>query len=210
MTSSKPPVRFISFEGPDGGGKSTQIKLLSARLRRVGWTVVETAEPGGTAIGQQIRKVLLDGRNKELSPVTELLLYFASRAQNVDQCIRPALERGALVIADRYTDSTLVYQGWGRELGEDVVRSLHRIACRSIEPQLTICLDVDLEVGATRMGARAEADRLEQQSRDFHERVRAGYRKLAEEEPERIKVVDASGSVDEVATEVWRIVEAAL
>lgn len=204
------PVRFISFEGPDGGGKSTQIKLLTARLRQGGWTVVETAEPGGTAIGKQIREVLLDGRNHELSPVTELLLYFASRAQNVDQRIRPALEQGAVVIADRYTDSTLVYQGWGRELGEDVVRQLHAVACRGVEPQLTICLDVDLEVGAKRQGARAAADRLEQQSREFHQRVRDGYLRLAVQEPERIKVVDASRTVEEVAAEVWAIVEAAL
>ena len=171
---------------------------------------MQTAEPGGTAIGQQIRNVLLDGRNQELSPVTELLLYFASRAQNVDQCIRPALEQGAVVIADRYTDSTLVYQGWARGLGEDVVRELHAIACRGVEPQLTICLDVDLEVGAARLGARAAADRLEQQSREFHERVRDGYLRLAIAEPERVKVVDASRSVDEVAGDIWRIVEAAL
>ncbi|MBY0375881.1 MAG: dTMP kinase [Bryobacteraceae bacterium] len=204
------PVRFISFEGPDGGGKSTQIKLLIERLRSLGWTIVETAEPGGTAIGQQIRQVLLDGRNQELSPVTELLLYFASRAQNVDERIRPALEQGALVIADRYTDSTLVYQGWGRGLGEDVVRQLHAIACRGVEPQLTICLDVDLDVSAKRRGARAEADRLEQQSREFHQRVRDGYLRLAIAEPERIKVIDASRPIEEVAADVWRVVEAAL
>ena len=115
-----------------------------------------------------------------------------------------------MVIADRYTDSTLVYQGWARGLGEDVVRELHAIACRGVEPQLTICLDVDLEVGAARLGARAAADRLEQQSREFHERVRDGYLRLAIAEPERVKVVDASRSVDEVAGDIWRIVEAAL
>ena len=128
---------FITFEGMDGSGKTTQLRRLAARLRGRGRTVVETAEPGGTPIGVQIRRVLLDSANRELCPNAELLLYFASRAQNVDQCILPALERGEIVLADRFTDSSLVYQGYGRGLGSENVLALDRIACRGLKPDLT-------------------------------------------------------------------------
>src|SRR5438445_13827043 len=136
--------RFITFEGTDGCGKSTQMKILAARLRAEGSEVLETAEPGGTPIGRKIRSILLDSANQELSPTAELLLYFAGRAQNVDEWILPALDRGAIVLSDRFTDSTLAYQGAARGLGRDVVMTIHKIACRGLLPDITIYLDIDL------------------------------------------------------------------
>src|SRR5690242_13517141 len=136
---------FISFEGSDGSGKSTQLKLLAERLRSQGHTVVENVEPGGTPIGQQIRKILLDRANDEMRPMTELLLMFASRAQAVEQRILPALRRGEIVLSDRFTDSSLAYQGEARGLGFDVVRALHELALGAIQPDLTICVEIDLD-----------------------------------------------------------------
>jgi dTMP kinase len=210
---TEPRGLFLSFEGTDGSGKTTQIRRLAARLTAEGYDVVETAEPGGTDIGKQIRRILLDPANANLDPVAELLLYFASRAQNVAECIRPALEEGRIVIADRYTDSTLVYQGWGRGLGEDVVRTLHTIACRGVEPALTIYLDVDLETSLQRARTRNEGPmasgetRMDEQSIEFHRRVRDGYLKLAASEPGRIAVIDARPGADEVEAAIWRTVE---
>src|SRR6202043_403631 len=145
---------FITFEGMDGSGKTTQMHRLAAHLRRLGRTVLETAEPGGTPIGTKIRRILLDSANQELCPAAELLLYFASRAQNVDQWILPALGRGEVVLSDRFTDSSLVYQGTGRNLGVDAVRALERIACRGLKPHLTLLVDVDAEASLTRARAR--------------------------------------------------------
>jgi dTMP kinase len=204
---------FLSFEGTDGSGKSTQIRRLAARLTAEGYDVVQTAEPGGTDIGRQIRRILLDPVNANLDPVAELLLYFASRAQNVTERIRPALEQGRIVIADRYTDSTLVYQGWGRGLGEDIVRTLHEIACRGVEPALTIYLDIDLETSLQRARARNEGPqasgetRMDDQSIEFHKRVREGYLKLAASEAGRIAVIDARPGADAVEAAVWKAVE---
>ena len=138
---------FITFEGMDGSGKTTQMHRLAARLRGAGRTVLETTEPGGPPIAQQIRRILLDAANQELSPTSEVLLYFASRAQNVDEWILPALGRGEIVLADRFTDSSLVYQGCGRGLGAETVMTLDRIACRGLKPELTVLVDVDPEFG---------------------------------------------------------------
>ncbi|HBY64610.1 MAG TPA: dTMP kinase, partial [Solibacterales bacterium] len=149
MTDRGPGV-FITFEGTDGCGKSTQLRLFVERLRAGGRAVAETAEPGGTPIGRQIRRVLLDGRNQELSPTAELLLYFAARAQNVDEVVEAALERGEIVVCDRWTDSTLVYQGAGRGLGAEVVEQLDAVACRGLRPDLTICLEIDLATSLER------------------------------------------------------------
>src|ERR1051326_3189217 len=134
---------FITFEGPEGSGKSTQLNLLAGRLRDARLDPLETQEPGGTAIGTQIRRVLLDPNNRDLCPTAELLLMFASRAQNVDQCILPALSAGRIVLSDRFTDSTLVYQGVGRGLGAELVYELDRIACRGLVPDLTVVIDID-------------------------------------------------------------------
>ncbi len=139
------PGIFITFEGIDGSGKTTQLRILAERLRQAGHDVIETVEPGGTAIGREIRAILLDGRNTHLTPRAELLLYFASRAQNVAEVIRPALAAGKIVLCDRFTDSTLVYQGCGRGLGANVVLALHQIACEGLQPDLTVFVDIDLD-----------------------------------------------------------------
>ena len=151
---------FITFEGNDGSGKSTQLRLLQDRLMREGYPVTVTAEPGGTPIGIRIRRILLDSANEELRPVTELLLMFASRAQNVEQVIQPALASGRIVLCDRFTDSTLVYQGAGRGLPESTVLDLHRIACGGLWPDLTLLLDIDMETSLSRARARNQSRRL--------------------------------------------------
>jgi len=191
--------RFITFEGPEGSGKSTQLHLLAGRLRKAGQDVLETQEPGGTPIGVQIRQVLLDAKNREMCPTTELLLMFASRAQNVDQLILPALAAGHTVLCDRFTDSTLVYQGVGRGLGADVVYELDRIACRGLIPDLTLVIDIDAETGL----ARARQTRMEEQGVAFHRRVREAYRQLAADEPKRIRLIDGSQTREAVAEQVW-------
>jgi dTMP kinase len=145
---------FVTFEGMDGSGKTTQMRRLAGRLRAMGRTVLETAEPGGTPIGAKIRRILLDGANQELCPTAELLLYFASRAQNVDEWILPALGRGEVVLADRFTDSSLVYQGYGRGLGAENVMALDRIACRGLKPHLTLLVDIDAETSLARSLSR--------------------------------------------------------
>ena len=157
MTSERRPGLFLSFEGMDGSGKTTQMRLLIDRLRREGFDVLETAEPGGTEIGRQIRRILLDRANQALSARAELLLYFACRAQNVEEWIRPALAAGRVVVSDRYTDSTLAYQGAGRGLPEEMIRELHTFACGPTEPDATIYLDIDRETGLARARARNAA-----------------------------------------------------
>ena len=198
---------FITFEGPEGSGKSTQLRRLAARLRAEGRTVLETAEPGGTAIGMQIRRVLLDAKNHELRPTTELLLMFAARAQNVDELILPALSRGEIVLCDRFTDSSLVYQGAARGLGAEVVYEVDRIACRGLVPDLTIVVDIATELGLQRARARNRntqdvETRLDEQAIDFHRKVRDAYLQLAVDEPGRVKLVDGSGSEEKVEIDV--------
>jgi dTMP kinase len=202
---------FITFEGPEGSGKSTQLRRLAARLRSEGRTVLETAEPGGTAIGIQIRRVLLDAKNHELRPTTELLLMFAARAQNVDELILPALSRGEIVLCDRFTDSSLVYQGAARGLGAEVVYEVDRIACRGLVPDLTIVVDIATELGLERARARNEntqdvETRLDEQAIEFHRKVRDAYLQLASDEPGRVKLIDGAGSEEKVAKEVWSTV----
>jgi dTMP kinase len=212
MTNAGRRGVFITFEGPEGSGKSTQLRMLAARLREAGRDVVETQEPGGTPIGSQIRRVLLDARNRELCPTAELLLMFASRAQNVDQVILPALAAARIVLSDRFTDSTLVYQGIARGLGAEVVYDVDRIACRGLVPNLTLVIDIDTETGLVRAHRRnAEAQdvetRMEEQDVSFHRRVREAYRQLASDEPRRVRLVDGARTPAEVAAEVWAAVE---
>jgi dTMP kinase len=204
---------FITFEGMDGSGKTTQMHRLAARLRSLGRSVLETAEPGGPPIAAKIRRILLDSANQELSPATEILLYFASRAQNVDEWILPALSRGEIVLSDRFTDSSLVYQGTGRNLGADAVYALDRIACRGLKPHLTILVDVDAEASLARARARNAAaphceTRLDDESIEFHKRVWEAYHALAAAEPERVKVVDGRADLDTIEGAVWDIVSA--
>lgn len=203
---------FLTFEGPEGSGKSTQLRLLVHRLRTAGRDVLDTAEPGGTPIGVQIRRVLLDAKNQDLSPTAELLLMFAARAQNVDQWILPALAEGRIVVCDRFTDSTLVYQGAARGLGADMVYDIDRIACRGLVPDLTLLIDVDTETGLGRARRRNQRTqevetRIDEQCLEFHTKVHAAYRRLAEEEPNRIKLIDGNRTEAEVAADVWAIVE---
>lgn len=210
---TSPRGSFLSFEGTEGSGKSTQMRLLVERLQKLGLRVVTNQEPGGTAIGKQIRRILLDPENHDLSARTELLLMFASRAQAAAEVIRPALQSGAVVISDRFTDSTLAYQGEARGLGFDIVREAHRLAVGPLMPDLTLCLNADVAQALARARNRNEAhdgpdeSRLDQQSLDFHLRVQNGYHKIAREEPARFRLIDASGSVPQVSERVWEAVE---
>jgi dTMP kinase len=202
---------FITFEGPDGSGKSTQCARLAARLRAAQQEVVENVEPGGTPIGQQIRKILLDPANHEISPTAEMLLMFAARAQNVDQVILPALRAGKIVVSDRFTDSTLAYQGGARGLGSEIVLDADRIACRGLVPNLTFLIDIDVETGLARAKARNKRvqhgeTRLDDQEVEFHRKVRKAYLQIAGDEPNRVRVVDGNRAPDEVSAEVWSIV----
>jgi dTMP kinase len=196
--------RFISFEGIDGAGKSTQIRLLAERLRSAGHAVTESIEPGGTRLGREIRRLLLDPSSAGMAPAAELLLYFAARAQNVVETIRPALDRGDIVLSDRFTDSTMAYQGFARGLGTEPVRELHRIACGGVEPCLTLFLDIDLETSASRI---ERPDRMESESIEFRRRVREGYLRLIEVAPLRFVRLDGSPDPLTVAAAVWQAVE---
>ena len=200
---------FLTFEGPDGSGKSTQARLLAERLRRDGYPVLETVEPGGTHIGQQIRRILLDPANRELRPIPELLLMFAARAQNVEQAVLPALAEGKIVLSDRFTDSSIAYQGAGRGLGWDTVLKVDSIACHGLAPDLTLCIDIDTETGLARAHSRnrQNADqseaRIDQQAVEFHHKVRAAYHELARQAPERFRLIDGHASPEEIAEKVW-------
>jgi len=202
---------FITFEGPDGSGKTTQARLLAAYLRERGYPVTLSREPGGTEIGDQIRAVLHDPRNSAMDARTEILLYSASRAQHVAQCIRPALDRGEIVISDRFADSTLAYQGYGRGLDLEVLRMITAFATGGLQPDLTLYLDITPGEGLQRRRlARDEWNRLDAEALEFHQRVRAGYLELASLEPERWAVIEAARSVKEVQAEVRRLVETRL
>jgi dTMP kinase len=205
--------RFITFEGIDGSGKTTQMRILAERLRRQGREVFEAVEPGGTPVGAQIRRILLDSANQNLRPTAELLLYFASRAQNVEQCILPALSEGKIVLCDRFTDSTLAYQGYARGLGEETVLTLDRIASHGLSPDLTLLVDVDLETGLARAqmrnaGAAGSETRMDDQSIEFHRKVRAAYLELAKKHAVRFRLIDGSGTPESVAERVWESVAA--
>ena len=189
---------FIPFEGGDGTGKTTQIARLAEHLRAEGAEVVTTREPGGTELGREIRQALLHG--EDLSPRTEALLYSADRAHHVATVIRPALDRGATVITDRFVDSSVAYQGSARELGIDEIRSLNDWAVGGLVPDLTFLLDLDPAVGAARL--TREKDRLESAGDDFHRQVRQTFLEMAEAEPDRFVVIDASRSIDEIAADV--------
>jgi dTMP kinase len=201
---------FITFEGTEGSGKSTQMRLLVERLRAEAYVVVENQEPGGTAIGREIRRVLLNPQNDEMSPITELLLMFASRAQAASEIIEPALARRLVVVSDRFTDSSLAYQGEARALGFEKVLEAHDLALGSLFPDLTLCIDLDLEAGLARARSRnlrqaasSAEDRLDLQSLEFHQRVRRGYARIAEMEPERFRMIDGEGDQAQVAARVW-------
>jgi dTMP kinase len=210
MSTTERRGRFITFEGTDGSGKTTQLKILAGRLRAAGNKVVETVEPGGTRIGRQVRRILLDPANRELCPAAEMLLYFAARAQNFEQIILPAWERGAIVLSDRFTDSTLAYQGGGRGIDRGTVMTLHDIACHGLQPDLTVFIDIDLETSRWRASERNKSgrhrDRIDEEAAEFHERVRSAYLQLAAEHPRRIVRIEGAGSRSEIADRIWKVV----
>ena len=203
---------FITFEGMDGSGKTTQVRLLAERLREQGRETLETAAPGGTRIGIQVRRILLDSENQELCPAAELLLYFACRAQNVHEWIAPALAEGKVVLSDRFTDSSLVYQGCGRGLGAETVMAIDRIACRGLAPDLTLLIDIDAETSLARAHARNASEshaetRMDEQSIEFHRQVYEAYHALAAREARRFRIVDGRADRASMAREIWNIVE---
>ena len=199
---------FIAFEGPDGSGKSTQSKLLAEYLQGLGQNVLLTREPGGTAIGEQIRHVLHDLRNKAMQPRAEILLYSAARAQLVGEKIKPHLAAGGIVLSDRYADSTMAYQGYGRGLDLERLRLITAFATDHLKPDLTLLFDIEAEAGLRRRQAGgAEWNRMDDLTLAFHQRVRQGYLELARAEPERWVVLDAAQDVETLQTEVRRVVE---
>jgi dTMP kinase len=210
--------KFITFEGLDGTGKSTQMGRLSNALRAAGHPVVETREPGGTATGEKIRKVLLDSGTSGLSPLAEMALMFASRAQHIAEVIEPALAGGTIVLCDRFTDSTEAYQGSGRKLGSEAVRQLHKILCCNLQPDLTLLLDSNPHQSVSRARRRNrqaskaasrshDENRFEQETRAFFARVREGYHAIAKREPGRVAVIDARGTPGQTHQRIMETVQ---
>lgn len=198
---------FVSMEGPDGAGKSTQIELLRAYLTARGYDVIITREPGGTVISEAIRQIILNKEYTEMSPNTELLLYAAARAQLVQEVIRPALDAGKAVICDRFLESSVVYQGIARGLGVEKVYEVNDYALEGLRPQLTILLDLSAEEGLRRKKNQAELDRMEAEGLQFHQKVVEGYRLLADREKDRIMKISASLPVDEIHAKIVSAIE---
>lgn len=200
---------FLSFEGVDGAGKSTQLELLLEYLKGKRIDFIFTREPGGTPLGEQIREILLDPKNAGMSIITEALLFAAIRTEHVNRVIRPALEAGKVVICDRFVDSSLVYQGLAGGLPLDFIQQINEMATGALKPHRTIVLDIDPNLALQRKSPGME-DRIEQKSLRYHQLVREGYQELAKAEPRRIKIVDASGSVDEVQRQIRTLVDEVL
>jgi dTMP kinase len=196
---------FISIEGPDGSGKSTQLKNIIKYFQDKEVRLVFTREPGGTKIGEKIRSIILDRDNMEMTDMTEALLYAAARAQHVEEKIRPSLLEGKTVLCDRYVDSSIAYQGYGRNLGESV-SLINDYAISGIKPDVTIFLALEPEVGRNRI-KHDDKDRLEIEKADFHQRVYDGYMRLAEEEPDRYQIVDASKDIESVKNDIFRVLD---
>lgn len=195
--------RFLTFEGIDGCGKTTQLRLLARALRRRRLPVLVTREPGGTKLGERIRSLLLRRRSAGMDPRTEVLLMFASRAQNVAEVIRPALGRGLIVLCDRFTDASLAYQGYGRGVDRGFIRRLHRFACQGVNPDMTFVLDIHPGTSVRRArrrntAARRDEGRFELETRAFYDRVRRGYYALARQEPRRVKVIPGEDSIEAI------------
>lgn len=211
-------VGFVTFEGGDGSGKTTQIKALESYLSSCGQPCVVTREPGGTELGTMLRQVLLEAGGAPIAPSSELFLYLADRAQHVSQVIRPALAAGKIVLCDRFTDSTLAYQGYGRGLDLNLLRQFNGVADAGTRPDLTLLFDCPVAVGLGRTASRQAQspsgapleDRFEREQLAFHEKVRAGFLDLARQEPHRFRVIDAAQSAADVSLEIFRIVDEAL
>lgn len=198
---------FITLEGADGCGKTTQLKLLKEYLTSRGYEIVVTREPGGKGLGEKLREILLN-YDGEVSDRCEAFLYLADRAQNIDTIIKPAINSGKIVLCDRHTDSSVAYQGYGREQNIDNINMLNELAVNGVHPDLTIVFDIDTETSMARVGA--EKDRLESAGIEFHKRVRNGYLEIAKKNSQRIKVVDASQTIEDVQRDVIKIVEEVL
>lgn len=203
--------RFITFEGIEGSGKTTQIQMLSNRFEEEGIDHVLTREPGGTPIGDQVRKLVLNPANTDITPACELLLYAAARAQHLERVIRPALQEGRLVLCDRYLDATMAYQGYGRGLPLDLIVQLHDLEMLALKADVTVLFDLDARAALERArareaGGRDDETRFEQEDLAFHERVRSGYLNLARHEGERFTVIDARGTPAQVHERVHRAV----
>ncbi len=194
---------FITFEGGDGCGKTTQIKLLDEYLRNKGYKTLLTREPGSKGLGVKLREILLN-YDGEVSPTCESFLFLADRAQHVDCIIKPALKEGVVVLCDRHTDSTVAYQGYGRGLDLEQIHKLNKIATSGLKPDLTIVLDVDVETSQKRVGA--EKDRMESAGIEFFQKVRKGFLEIAKQEPERVKVVDSTQSIEEIHKQILELV----
>jgi dTMP kinase len=216
FSGALPMSCFITFEGIEGCGKTTQMKLISRRLTEKGLQVIMTREPGGCAIADKIRSILLDADNRGMVPMAELFLYAAARAQHVSEIIGPALDAGKIVFCDRFTDATLAYQGYGRQLERSLIAELNSLAAGRIRPDFTVLIDCPAETGLKRAISRIEAsagareERFEQESIQFHQRVREGYLKIAKEEPDRFIVINGDRSVGDVETSIAESVLARL
>ena len=197
---------FIVFEGSEGAGKSVQVELLASRLREEGYSVIATREPGGTRIGEQIRAITHNPENVDLDSVAESYLMAASRAQHVRELIEPGLVAGNVVVCDRFVDSSIAYQGYGRKLGADTIAELNELAVNGAHPDLVIILQVPFEIGLQRREKSAKKDRLDLQEKDFYHRVEEGYRSLAKKDPDRYIVIDGALSVEDVAYKIWTVV----
>ncbi len=197
---------LISFEGTDGCGKSTQIKLLAEYLKKMGREIVISREPGGCRVGEKIRKILLSAENSEISPMCELFLYEAARAQHMHEIIEPALKKGKIVILDRFIDSTFAYQGFGRELGEECVDVFNKFAINNIYPDITLMLELPPEKAFKRKGGNDSGDRMEMAGEPFYERVREGFKRAVEKYPNRIVKINVEGSCDETHRKICNII----
>lgn len=196
---------FITLEGPDGAGKSTQVENIKSYFENAGREVVVSREPGGTPISEKLRNIVLDNGNAEMDDITEMFVYAAARAQHVSEKIRPALDKGSVVVCDRFVDSSIAYQGYGRNLG-DQVAEVNRYATCGLEPDVTFFMDLDPEIGRSRIGKDVR-DRLEQQKLDFHYRVYEGYKAICEKYPERVVRIDATRTIDEIKEDIYSKLE---
>lgn len=199
--------KFITIEGTEGVGKTTNIEFIQHWLNRRGVEFVSTREPGGTPLAEEVRELLLTPREEKIGDSTELLLMFAGRAQHLDQVILPALDSGTSVLCDRFTDASYAYQGFGREMDCSLITELEQIVQGDLRPDLTLILDIPVEIGLKRASERSAPDRFEQEQIEFFDRVRQGYLKIAEENPERCAVIDASQSLDEVQASIEVVLE---
>lgn len=207
---------FITFEGPDGAGKTTQLKMLASALQQEGYDIMTTREPGGTAISDQIRAILLNPDHREMTDQAEVLLYAASRAQHVHERILPALEQGRIVLCDRFIDASIAYQALGLGIDAEIVRSINQYASSGLKPHRTYLLDVPVEVSRERLlaratqSARSDLDRIEQKEQAYHRKVREGFLQIAREDEGRVCVIQANRSADEIAHDIWTDCQALL